>query len=107
MSRKMTATWKATERAVARALGGERLGPTGLAQPDVVAGPFSVECKHRKTLPAWLLGAMRQAETNAAPGSLALVVLHESARRHENDLVVLRLGAFREWFGDVGKGEHE
>ena len=44
---------------------------------------------------------MAQAETNATPGKLPLVVLHQVGRRHDNDLVVVRLGTFVEWFGDV------
>jgi hypothetical protein len=29
------------------------------------------------------------------------VVLHETGRRHDNDLVLVRFGDFVEWFGEV------
>jgi hypothetical protein len=29
------------------------------------------------------------------------VVLHEAGQRHADDLVVLRLGDFQDWFGEV------
>ena len=40
-------TWKAAERAIARALGGVRVGPTGEATPDVESDWLSVEVKTR------------------------------------------------------------
>ncbi len=76
----------------------------GLQTPDVETTAFSVEVKHRKALPAWLEAAMAQAETNATPGKLAIVVLHESGRRHENDLVLVRMRDFEEWFGEADDG---
>jgi hypothetical protein len=48
--------FKATEREIAKRLGGERTGHLGGA--DVVTGWLSVECKHRKTLPKWLKDAL-------------------------------------------------
>ena len=97
------ATWKNTERAVAKALGGQRISnhALGLRTPDVETEALSGEVKHRETLPQWLKGAMAQAETNATPGKLPIVVLHVKGQRHDNDLVVVRLGQFVEWFGEV------
>ncbi len=99
----MKATWKAVERAVARKMKGTRMSNHALGQrtPDVETTAFSVEVKHRKTLPAWLLSALTQAETNATPGKLPVVVLHEAGQRHDNDLVMVRLAEFCEWFGEV------
>ena len=98
--------WKNVERAIARRLGGERMSnhALGLQMPDVETTAYSVEVKHRKALPAWLESAMRQAEANATPGKLAIVVLHESGRRHENNLVVVRMRDFEEWFGEASDG---
>lgn len=73
----------------------------GLRTPDVELTWLSVEIKHRKKLPNWLEEAMIQAETNASDGKLPVVVLHEANRRHDNDLVMLRLSEFREWFGEI------
>jgi hypothetical protein len=68
--------WKAHERAIARALGGERLPNTGRRAPDALAGPWAIEVKTRRSLPRWLLAAIAQAEEGArASGRLPLVVL--------------------------------
>lgn len=98
----MTA-WKRTERAVAGRLGGERTSKAGLGvnAPDVETENWSIEVKHRQSLPVWLTDALAQATRNASAGKLPLVVLHESGRRHVDDLVMLRLGDFEQWFGDV------
>ena len=93
-------TWKRVERAVAKRLNATRQGVTGRRGPDVLSGWLSVEVKHRKRLPAWLKDALTQAQCGAGD-RLALVVLHECGRRHADDLVVLRLADFEDWFGSV------
>lgn len=99
--------FKGTERAVAAALGGKRTGHLGGA--DVDGGWVSAEVKHRQAIPAWLAGAMEQAERNAGvdadgvPCQLPIVVVHEHGARHDRDLVVLRLGDFTSWFGETGE----
>ena len=95
--------WKGCERAIAAKMGGQRLSNHALGQavPDVETDAYSVECKVRQLLPAWLTGAVEQAYRNATPGKLPLVVLHEAGRRHDNDLVVVRLKDFVEMWGDV------
>jgi len=94
-------TWKQTERAIAARLGGERVGNRGTGTPDVTTSWASVECKTRKVLPGWLQDAMAQAVRNARPETLPLVVLHEVGQRHDDDLVVVRLADFVQWFGEV------
>ena len=74
----------------------------GLRSADVETSAYSVEVKHRKTLPGWLNDAVAQAHRNCSAGKLPLVVLHQSGWRRENDLVVLRMGEFLEWFGEGG-----
>lgn len=95
--------WKEAEKGVAELLGGERVSNTalGLRSSDVEAGAYSVEVKSRKALPAWLESAVGQAHRNAPAGKLPMVVLHKTGQRRVNDLVVLRLGEFIEWFGDL------
>lgn len=95
----MTSTWKHTERAVAQALGGKRTGNSGRNTADVDHAWLAPEVKHRQTLPGWLHDAITQARSNAAPDRLPIVVLHESGRRHEHDLIVIRLDDWLEWFG--------
>lgn len=99
----MTSTWKHTERRVAQIIGGQRTSKTGLGSqtPDVESGSYSVEVKHRANVPAWLSGALEQSQRNATPGKLPLVVIHEAGARHDDDMVLLRLSDFVEWFGEV------
>lgn len=100
-------TWKAAERQVARRIGGERLSnhALGLRTPDCESDWLSVEVKQRKRLPAWLLGALKQAETNASAGKLPVAVLHQAGQRYDDALVVLRLSDFVDWFGG-GAGDN-
>ena len=87
----------AAERAVAKRLGGQRVGHLG--GEDVSHSVFSCECKERASLPAWLTDAMAQAVRHAPEGKLAMVVLHLLGARHDSDLVVMRLGDFEQWYG--------
>jgi hypothetical protein len=57
---------------------------------------FAVEVKHRKELPRWIKDAMAQAVRCAAAGQVPVVVLHELGARHDNDLVIIRLGDLEE-----------
>lgn len=81
------------ERAVARRLGGTRIGVTGRAGCDVAVQDFAIECKERASLPAWLVGAAEQAERNAG-GRMPVVILHQFGEHHARDLVVMRLAVF-------------
>lgn len=94
------AGWKATERRIARDLGVTRNGPTGLATADVTTDRLSVEVKHTRRAPQRAEAALRQAERAAGPGKLAIAVIHPVGGRGANDLVVMRWGAFLDWFGD-------
>jgi hypothetical protein len=93
-------TWKQAERAIAKRLSGRRVGCTGQATADVVSDWLSVEVKTRKRLPSWIRAALGQANLDAGD-KLPLVILHEMGQRHDNDLVVLRLKDFEDWFGKV------
>ena len=94
----MSKAWKATERAIAKALNGERVSARslGLPSPDVVTERLAIECKHRKTLPRWLHDAMAQAVANAPSGKTPIVVLHEARKHHAHDYVVVRLSDLEE-----------
>lgn len=94
--------WKRSERKVAAIVGGVRVPVSGHQRGDVpdVSHPWlSIECKHRKTLPALIHGAMNQARAAARSDQLPVAIVHESGRRHASDLVVIRLGDFYDWFG--------
>ncbi|MEZ4865335.1 MAG: hypothetical protein R3C14_28760 [Caldilineaceae bacterium] len=92
-------SFKGTERTMARRLGGKRTGHLG--GQDVDAGWLSVEVKHRKALPTWLLDAISQARRHAGADQLAVVILHQHGSRHDDNLVVLRLADFETWFGNA------
>lgn len=93
----------AVERAVAKRLDGERVGHLG--GEDVSTSAFSVECKERASLPIWLTDAMAQAVRHCPEGKLPMVVLHALGARHDNDLVVIRLRDFEDWFGRADDGD--
>ena len=87
------------ERAIAARLGGQRVGQYG--GEDVTTSVFSIEVKSRESVPKWLTHAIEQAEAHAPDGKLPLAVIHTLGQRHDDDLVVLRLSAFEEWFGET------
>jgi hypothetical protein len=97
--------WKKQERQVARALGTERLPNDGGCHPDAIAGPFAVEVKTRKGLPAWLTAAVDQAKA-AADGRVPIVVLVQvrqgvTPRR----LVVVDFADWQDLHGPTERGE--
>lgn len=99
------------ERAAARLLGGVRTGNRGRAAADVTVGDWAVvEVKARRSLPAWLKHAVAQTEAEAARAvspKLPIVQLHEFGGRVVDDLVVMRAGEFRAWYGEWrGEGEN-
>ena len=97
--------WKAQERQVAKALGGQRLPNNGRGQPDVLApGNLAVQVKTRAAFPAWLWQAMDQAERDAGPDEAAAVVLAEVvAGRKAKRLVVMEFDAFVALIAGAGR----
>lgn len=87
-------TWKSVERAIARIMGGRRVPVTGRGRgdaPDIEHYVFSLEVKHRKDLPDWLLEAMEQARAAQKDGQIPMVVLHKKNTKFERSLAVLEL----------------
>lgn len=90
--------WKRAERVVAKRLGGERVGNRGMASEDVHHPWLSIEVKTRKSLPAWLVGAVERAEHDCeGEDDLPAVVLVQDDD-DLNDLIVLRLADFERTF---------
>ncbi|MDP9469542.1 MAG: hypothetical protein M3Q71_02600 [Chloroflexota bacterium] len=99
---------KRSERAVAAALGGQRLPNTGRGQPDVRLPGWGLQIKTRTELPGWLWSAMQQAERDAGPDERPAVVLCEvrpgvKARR----LVVLDFAVFAALIGGESTNKSE
>lgn len=105
----MARSWKASELAIARLLGGERVPINGRVRgsaPDVQHDWLAIEVKSWARMPLRVLDAMDQAEKSAAwslkktgKDKLAIAVIHSDHHDHHNDLVVMRLGDFMEHFG--------
>ena len=89
------ATWKHWERMIAKLLGGERTGCNGESRRDVEHPRWSIEVKHRKSLPVWLHSAMDQAILDAEH-RVPLVVLHEKQMKYEDSYILLKLKDFKE-----------
>ena len=85
---------KDTERAIARKVQGERLGNTVMATPDVVSDGLVLECESRESLPLWLVKALTKVVTKAPHGKVPVVVLHQVGKKHDADIVCLRLRDF-------------
>lgn len=71
--------WKRFERRVAEKFGGERIPITGRKELDIRHPIYGIECKYRKSLPAWLFkDAVGQAVTGSEKsGKIPVVVLGE------------------------------
>ena len=72
--------WKATERRIAKVGGGKRTGATGKATDDVTweVLPVSIECKHGRAVPKFLLDAMEQARKNCREGCVPVAAFHKT-----------------------------
>jgi hypothetical protein len=90
--------WKACERRIAKLLGGRRIPVTGRQRgdtPDIEHATLSIEVKSRKSLPAWLLDALNQAQAASKDDTkMPVVVLHQDHAPYAHSLVVLKLKDF-------------
>jgi len=80
---------------IAKLLGGERTGCNGESRRDVEHPRWSIEVKHRKSLPEWLHSAMNQAILDAEH-RVPIVVLHEKQMKYEDSYILLKLKDFKE-----------
>jgi hypothetical protein len=91
--------WKKAERRIAELLGGRRVPVSGRQRgdvPDVDHPILSIEVKTRRSIPAWLEDAMKQAEASARDGQVPVAVLHEHGQRYRDAFVVVRLSDLEE-----------
>ena len=92
---------KACERAVAKRVGGRRVGLMG--KDDVLHPVWSLEIKSRARFAPerWL----EQAERNAPPGKTPAVIVHVHFKRLSNAIVMMRLRDFEAHNGEVNQAE--
>ena len=94
--------FKGVERAFAKLLGAERTGHLGGA--DITGSWFIVEVKTRQKLPGWIHDAMAQVEKHGDGAQLPIVILHQERQPYREAFLMMRAGAFVEWFGDGKPG---
>lgn len=99
-----TRYWKAHEKRVANATGGERTSKPWGNFPDTTSDWLITECKARQKLPQWIVDAVQNARKHCNEYQLGVAVLHEKGRHLDNDLVVMTFRDFKEWFGDNDLG---
>lgn len=88
-------TWKSTERRIAGRLRAERVPVADKrSTTDVISTVIACEVKHRKSLPTWLHDARRQADEAAKLGQSPVVVLHETGKNGDTDIVLMSLSTF-------------
>ncbi len=97
MSRISQTRGKNTELAIAKELGAKR---NHFEREDLSHPILSVEVKHRKELPRFLVQCMAQAKAAAPVTKIPCVVLHGHGKSHLDDLVVMRLGDLKDIVGD-------
>lgn len=89
---------KAVQKKVVESLGGLNIGTLG--GEDGSHPIFSIEVKHRVKF----IGEsfMVQAEKNCPEGKIPLLVVHSKNKRHEDDLVIMRMYEFEKMMAKNG-----
>ena len=107
------ATWKKVEARICGMLGLIRAPITGrtrgsaadcMSKDSTKIPFFSVEVKHRESLPDWMLDAMSQAKASMRNDTqLPVVVFHQKGMEFKDSVVMLRLSDFADYFGGPGE----
>lgn len=92
---------KNNERALAKRLGGKRVGI--LCGEDISHQHFSIECKSRVAFAGEKF--IIQAERNCPIGKTPLAIVHILKKGHGNDIVMMRLKDWEDWFGKLKKSD--
>ena len=103
-------TWKAVERAIAKVLRGTRIPVSGRQRGDSadIEHPFfSVEVKHRETLPDWILDALDQAKKSKRGSRIPLAVLHGKGMKYEESLAFMELRDIMAMYDRIEKLEEK
>lgn len=99
MSRLNRQRGKRNERATAKLLDGRRVGT--MCGEDVFTARFSIECKSREKLPAFIVKSYEQAIKNnkERDKKVTLLQLHQTGSRHLNDFIVISMKDFLSLLG--------
>ena len=81
---------KEAEKAIAKLLGGRRVGILG--KEDIDHPDYTVEVKSRKTFAGSKF--LEQAEQHNTGDKTAIAVVHVTGKRHADDIVMIRLKDF-------------
>ncbi len=107
----MDKPWKATERDVARLLGGERYPANSGDRIDVESSEYVAQVKHRKTMsvPELERWAVEMERLGAEKSKVGLVVVKRRAGRGRptKALVILTEDAFRALTSVAGSNQSE
>lgn len=88
---------KQYERVMAKRMGAKRIGVLG--KEDLEHPIWSIEAKKRRAFAGAVF--MDQAVRNCPEGKTPVVMVHVTGQRHGNDLVMMRLADWEQWFGTL------
>ena len=100
----MSAHWKAVELKVADYLGEGhervpvtgRTGARGQETPDIISPFWSLELKHKDSVPKWLRYAMDQSKASLKPEHIAPVaIIHPKGSRIDQALCIMPLESLK------------
>ena len=100
----MSNAWKDAEKAVAKYLGGTRVSRGANfseSKEDVEHPLFSIEVKERKKVSKFLIEILDQADKYNNGKQISIGVLHQLGKRHDNDIVLIRLSDFAQWYNTL------
>jgi len=87
---------KRHERAIAKLLGGKRVGVLGNHDVEDGEGRFSVECKSAEKYPKWFEHKIKQTINNCQTGKFPLLVIHKLGQKYLDDWVIIKMEDFLE-----------
>jgi len=93
--------WRRTQKEALEFVGAEEVGKDKM---DGIHPCFVIEVKHRRTLPLWVVGALRQAEKYAKKHHVdkpPLVIIKEKGKHTKHAIAFLWLEDFQDYLGNI------
>ena len=88
---------KRIERAIAKRVGGKRIGILGKSDVEHLLFSFEIKSRMRFVGEKWFLQAIKNCEE----GKIPAVIVHITGQHHKNDYVILKLKDFEDLLGRV------